>query len=427
MGQGTFTALPAVLADELDADWAKVKPVYPPEWNEKKYGNPGLARQFQTTAQLATRGYFKPMRIAGAQARRVLLDAVAAKWNVPVGELSTEPSVVVHKASNRRMATARSRASPRCRPSCPRSRTRTSSRRRASATSARMCRASTSPRKVTGAAIYGIDVQVPGMVYAAVLQSPYQGGTPATIDDAAARAVPGVTDVVRLPAGVAVVGNTVEATQAAKKLLKVTWTDAPAAHHDSERALADFAAIARDKPRRHHVTSRRRRQGGDGAAARVFRGEYRTRYIYHAQMEPMNATATVAADGKSAEIWVGTQNPTGLHNEVARLLRHRAQQDHVPPACAGRRLTAGAAPAGRGARGGAPVQGRGQAGQGDLEPRGRPCDRQVPADDRAAHRGRLRCRRQARGLAPSRGRRVGAGLSREPRRHAAARAGSQSS
>src|SRR5262245_61222157 len=88
MGQGTFTALPAVLAEELDADWAKVKPVYPSEWNEKKYGNPGWNGNFNTTASLATRGYFTPMRIAGAQARRVLLDAVAAKWNVPTAALS---------------------------------------------------------------------------------------------------------------------------------------------------------------------------------------------------------------------------------------------------------------------------------------------------------------------------------------------------
>src|SRR5215510_10442588 len=105
LGQGTFTTLPAVLADELDADWAKVKPVYPPEWNEKKYGNPGYDNYaFQTSASFAVRGYFKAMRIAGAQARRVLIDAVAAKWSVPAQELSTEPSVVVHKATNRRIS-----------------------------------------------------------------------------------------------------------------------------------------------------------------------------------------------------------------------------------------------------------------------------------------------------------------------------------
>src|SRR3984893_5829569 len=104
MGQGTFTTLPAIIADELDADWAKVKPVFPPEWNEKKFGNPEGNYTFQTSASFATRGYFKAMRLAGAQARRVLINAVAAKWGVPAAELSTEPSVVVHKASNRRIS-----------------------------------------------------------------------------------------------------------------------------------------------------------------------------------------------------------------------------------------------------------------------------------------------------------------------------------
>jgi len=79
MGQGTFTTLPAVLAEELDADWSKVKAIPPPEWSEQKYGNPQWNGLFNTTASLATRGYFKPMRIAGAQARRVLINAVAAK------------------------------------------------------------------------------------------------------------------------------------------------------------------------------------------------------------------------------------------------------------------------------------------------------------------------------------------------------------
>src|SRR5713101_7066845 len=104
MGQGTFTTLPAIIADELDADWSKVKPVFPPEWNEKKFGNPEGNYTFQTSASFATRGYFKAMRVAGAQARRVLIDAVAAKWGVPAAELSTEPSAVVHKASNRRVS-----------------------------------------------------------------------------------------------------------------------------------------------------------------------------------------------------------------------------------------------------------------------------------------------------------------------------------
>src|SRR5262249_49144096 len=104
MGQGTSPALAAVLADELDADWSKVTLVHPPVWDEKTYGNPQFFGFLHTVASMATRGYFKPMRIAGAQARRVLLDAVAEKWGGPGSELSTEPSSGVHEASTRRSA-----------------------------------------------------------------------------------------------------------------------------------------------------------------------------------------------------------------------------------------------------------------------------------------------------------------------------------
>src|SRR5712691_11153211 len=103
LGQGSFTTLPLILAEELDADWSKVRMTHPPVWDGKKYGNPNYGGIFSTTSSFAVWGYFKPMRIAGAQARRVLLDAVAAKWGVPLAELTTEPSVVVHKASGRRI------------------------------------------------------------------------------------------------------------------------------------------------------------------------------------------------------------------------------------------------------------------------------------------------------------------------------------
>ena len=80
MGQGSFTTLPLILAEELDADWAKVKPVFPSNWDDKKYGNPAYNYTFQTSASASVTGYFTSLRIAGAQARRVLLDAAAAKW-----------------------------------------------------------------------------------------------------------------------------------------------------------------------------------------------------------------------------------------------------------------------------------------------------------------------------------------------------------
>jgi len=216
---------------------------------------------FQTSASASVRGYFKPLRIAGAQARRVLLDAVAAKWNVPVGELSTEPASWCTRGRGGASPTARSRlrqGSGRAAEDRGQGPQRSGQLPLHRKDVARV----EVPLKVTGAAKYGMDVQVPGMVYAAVLQSPYPGGSPQTVDDAAARRVPGITDVVRLPEGVGVVGTTVEGTQAAKNLLKVTWSDAPGAHHDSERALEEFATIGRDKEsRRHHLREGRRRQG----------------------------------------------------------------------------------------------------------------------------------------------------------------------
>src|SRR5207237_4270324 len=133
--------------------------------------------------------------------------------------------------------------------------------------------------------------------------------------------VPGIIDVVKLPGGVGVVGTTVEGTQAAKNLLKVTWANAPGANHDSENALEELAAAGRDMSRDGvpYETKGDAKAAMKGAA-RVFRGDYRTRYVYHAQMEPLSATASVSADGKSAEIWAGTQGATGVLSQVARLL-----------------------------------------------------------------------------------------------------------
>jgi isoquinoline 1-oxidoreductase subunit beta len=321
MGQGTFTTLPLIIAEELDADWAKVKPILPPAWDDKKYGNPAYGSTFQTSASASVNGYFKALRIAGAQARRVLLEAAAAKWNVPVGELSTEPSVVVHKASNRRMSYGEIAAFAKAPAEMP----KIEEKDLKAAANFRLIGKDVPrvelPTKVTGAAKYAMDVQVPGMVYAAVLQSPYFSGAPQTVDDTAARKVAGITDVVKLPDGVAVIGTTVEGTQAAKNLLKVTWSDAPGAHHDSEKALEEYAAVGRDMSREGVAYETK----GDAkatikGAARVFRGDYRTRYVYHAQMEPLSATASVSADGKSAEIWAGTQGATGLLNQAAALL-----------------------------------------------------------------------------------------------------------
>src|SRR5437899_11257653 len=102
MGQGSLTSLPLIVAEELDADWAKVR-IVPAPPDDKLYGNPGFGGQMYTAGSNAVRSYFQPLRTFGAQVRRVLLDNAARRWNVPVAELTTEPSVVIHAKSGRRL------------------------------------------------------------------------------------------------------------------------------------------------------------------------------------------------------------------------------------------------------------------------------------------------------------------------------------
>jgi len=351
MGQGTFTTLPAVLGEELDADWSKVKMIYPPGWDDKKHGNPGWLQIFNTTASFATRGYFKPMRIAGAQARRVLLEAVAAKWAVPVGELSTEPSIVVHAASNRRIAYGEIAAFAKSPAELPKIEDKDLKSPQNFRFIGKDVPRVDVPLKVTGAAKYAIDVDVPGMVYAAVLQSPYEGGAPATLDDREALQVPGVMKLVRLPGGVGVVGTSVEATQAAKSKLKVTWSSAPAAQQDSERALNEFVEIARDKSRAGVPYA----NVGDAKAAIAAGDKDTPRRISH----PLHLSCANGAAKRHRlrrPRWEIRGNLGGNADADRPAQRsrppaaNRPVQDRVPPAFTRRRLWSPRRTAGRGAR-----------------------------------------------------------------------------
>ena len=315
MGQGTMTSLPLVLAEELDADWSRVR-VETVATHDPAYGNPRAFRYLgegilYTAGSQTLRGYFDAMRQAGAQARKVLLDAAASEWGVAVAELQTEPSVVVHPVSGRQMsygeiasfAAAPERAEP-----VDESELKDPGAYRYLGTDITRLDVEA---KCDGSAEFGIDVQVPGMVYASVLRAPVEGERPIAVDGAAALQVAGVLEVVELPWGVAVVAETVEASLAGKDALEVTWSgESRFRRVDSGAVLADYEARARDTG---FTTDNPLWQDvGDvdaalGAAERVIEAVYLTDAAYHAQMEPMNATASVSDDGRSAEIWVSTQ------------------------------------------------------------------------------------------------------------------------
>jgi isoquinoline 1-oxidoreductase beta subunit len=309
MGQGSLTGMPVLVAEELDADWAKVK-IVPAPMN-RAYGNPGFGGLQLTGASRSTPGFYMPLRLAGAQARRVLLDAVAAQWNVPVSELTTEPSVVVHAKSGRRIGygeIAKFAKVPAELPKITPADLKPSDKFRLIGKSLQRVEI---PDKVTGAAKFGIDSVVPDMLYAAVLRGPAQGDVPGRVDDAAAKAVKGVTAVVPLPWGVGVVGTGYEAVQKGKAALKVDWMKGPAAAYDSDRIRGEYAAVAASLTKKGVVVHE---QGNAaqalGAATQTFSATYVTDHVYHATMEPMNALARVAPDGSAAEVWVPTQAPS---------------------------------------------------------------------------------------------------------------------
>ena len=328
MGQGSMTSVPLVLAEELDADWDQVR-VETVIRHDPTYGNPVAFGYYgfpimYTAGSAALRGYFNAMRQAGAQARNFLLDAAAAQWGVPVEELTTEPGRVVHAAGGRSLSYGQIAVVaevPDSLPEVPESAYKPRSEYRYLGTDVPRIDV---PAKVDGSAEFGIDVQVPGMVYAAVLRTPVEGEEPVEVDDSAARAVPGVTDVVTLPYGVAVVGETVEGTIWGKNALQVTWSENSRFREvDQARDLDEYEAHAIDlglstgNPLWQDV--------GDidpafESADRILEAVYRSDPAYHAQMEPMNATASVSADGRSAEIWVSTQTQSLTAMAAADLL-----------------------------------------------------------------------------------------------------------
>ncbi|MFQ5659841.1 MAG: molybdopterin cofactor-binding domain-containing protein [Gammaproteobacteria bacterium] len=308
MGQGSMTATPMVLAEHLDAAWDRVT-VETVAVHDKAYGNPIFGHILYSGGSTNVMAYFDIMRKAGTQARKLLLNAAAEHWQVPVSELTTEPSVVVHQASGRRLRygeIAAFASPPAKMPAVDASEFKHRSDYRYLGTDITRLDV---PSKVDGSAEYGMDVQVPGMAYASVLKAPVEGETPLRIDDDAARKVRGVTDIVSLLHGVAVIGDSVEATRRGKQKLKVTWSNHSRFRKvDTASQLADYTARSRDLNVKGTVWYAQ----GDAVAAfsdaaSVIEAQYQTDAAYHAQMEPLNATASVSADGKAAEIWVGTQ------------------------------------------------------------------------------------------------------------------------
>ncbi len=323
MGQGSMTSLPLIIAEEMDADWSRVAIEFAPaDAATYGYGDSDGDRSMAIVGSRAVRNYYKQLRLAGAQVRKVLLMNAAETWGVDPATLRTEPSAVVDPASGRRLSYGEIAASgtvPAELPSVDESELKSRSAFRLIGHS--MPRADI-PAKVNGTALYAIDVQLPDMAYATALHSPVHGAAPESWNEDAVKAIPGVIRTVRLESGVAVVADSFTHAMNARAALAVVWAKGEAEGFDSERTLEeDYARIHADpSARTETLDSKGDAEAAFAAAAGRHRAEYRSDIGYHAQMEPLNAVARLGEGGDSIEVWDGSQSPDATRARVAQAL-----------------------------------------------------------------------------------------------------------
>jgi len=328
MGQGSMTGLPLIVAEEMDADWSKVAIEIAPA-DPKLYGYMlNNNRMMAIVGSRATMLYYNDLRIAGAQVRKVLLANAAEKWGVDASTLKTEPSVVINPANGQRLTYGEIAAFGKVPSPLPSVDAKELKARKDFRLIGKGVSRRDIPSKVNGTAVFGLDIKLPGMVYATTLHSPVHNAAPTSWNDAQIKAMPGVIATVKLPNGVAVVADRFERALAAGDALKVVWSKGQAAGYDSEVALhKDYVKIHHD-PNAQTLTVH---ANGDAkaafsGAAKVFKAEFKSDYGYHAQMEPLNAVARFNAAGDHVEIWEGTQAPDLSRAAVAKTLGFKEEQ-----------------------------------------------------------------------------------------------------
>jgi isoquinoline 1-oxidoreductase beta subunit len=312
MGQGTYTSISMILAEELDADWSRVRPEHAPA-DEKHYANPDLTIQ-ATGNSNSVRAWWKPLRQAAANTRACFVEAAARAWGVTPEECRTENSTVVHDRTGRKASygslvdRAAAIEPPKNAPL---------KNIDAFRLIGRSLKRLDTPEKADGKATYGIDVMPPGLKFATVAASPVLGGKVVRVDDHRAKAIPGVQQIVVLDDLVAVVGDHMWAAKSGLEALDITWDDGPNGEVSSELI---WSRLRKASQRQGAVA----KEVGDigaalrpgGGAGEVISATFEMPLLAHACMEPMNCTVHVTPN--SAEAWIGTQVLQRVHAAVAK-------------------------------------------------------------------------------------------------------------
>jgi len=309
MGQSILTGLAMIAADELDCDWKKVRTEFAPA--DKVYFNPRFGAQ-GTGGSSGTPTSWDPLRKASATARAMLLEAAAQKWGVDASQCNAENNTILHARTKRRL-TYGSLAESAARLPVPQNvPLKTPSQYTLIGKATKRL---DTPDKVNGSAKYGLDVRLPGMLYAVIARCPVFGGKVASFDAAKAKAIPGVKDVIQISNGVAVIANNTWMAMQGRRALEVQWDEGPNATLTSaqiSKSLANAAA----KP---GVVARKEGDidAGLASAATKIEMDYEVPFLAHATMEPMNCTADVRAD--RCDVWAPTQAQTSSQATAAKI------------------------------------------------------------------------------------------------------------
>jgi len=314
MGQGSYTSIPMLIAEELDVGLQQVKLEHAPP-NEKLYFNPLLGVQ-ATGNSNAMRGAWKPLREAGATARIMLVEAAAKRWGVDAKACRAQEGEVIHVPTGRRLRYGELAAEAAKVPVPANVVLKSPEDSKLIGTPAKRL---DTPSKVNGTAQYGIDARPPGVKFAALAQSPVMGGRVKSLDDAAAKAVKGVRQIVRLDDAVAVVADHMGAAKKGLEALKIEWDD-------GQNAALATADIAKELERATLGAGPVAQTIGDAGkamatAATKVEAIYQVPFLAHATMEPMNCTVHYRND--ECEIWLGTQ-------AIARVQAIAAQAAGLP-------------------------------------------------------------------------------------------------
>jgi isoquinoline 1-oxidoreductase beta subunit len=310
MGQGAYTSTSMMLAEELDVGLDQVTTEHAPP-DQARYGSPALVIQ-ATGGSTTTMAWFLPLRKAGATARAMLLEAAATGWGVPAATLRTEQGVVHHDLSGRSIAYGKlaSRAAG-LKPPADVALKDPKAFRLIGKPVHRL----DSPAKVDGSAQFGIDVRLPGMKYATLASSPVFGGKLVGVDDAQAKTVPGVRQIVVLDDMVAVVGDHMWAAKQGLAALVLRWADGSNGGLNQDQLWAGLEKGSEGPGVTAQKLGDAAGQLADGA---LFDAIYELPFLAHAPMEPMNCTVHVQGGG--CEIWVGTQAPGMAQDQAAGVL-----------------------------------------------------------------------------------------------------------